>query len=293
MAARHTAEIHRGHRDELEAAIPRLLAHPTPPFAFQRQLDATYTLKTFDRLPQIKAPTLVITGAEDVLIPARNSEIIAGQIPGAKLHIIPAVGQHVHGRPGRIPESIRPIRKVAPGDRLGAGAHARRVSGPARNSCRVQLCDDQVQLMTEGDFQTYLATQPLDRFVQSDFDGEVHFFRNSARHYDLLRDHLVPRLKIASRTDLKVIGSAKLGFSLDPASFPRAFSQQSDIDVLVVDEELFDRFWFSVLEWHYRQPGKTLVNEAREWMRQRRYEVYWGSFDPAHILPLNIKIQLD
>ena len=76
----------------LEAAIPRLLKYPTPPFAFQRQLEATYTLKTFDRLPQIKAPTLVVTGAEDVLIPAKNSEIIASQIPGAKLHIIPGVG---------------------------------------------------------------------------------------------------------------------------------------------------------------------------------------------------------
>jgi len=49
-------------------------------------------LQTFERLPQIKSPTLVITGAEDVLIPAKNSEILAGQIPGAKLHIIPGVG---------------------------------------------------------------------------------------------------------------------------------------------------------------------------------------------------------
>ena len=79
-------------RPVLEAAIPRLLKHPTPPYAFQRQLEGTYTLKTFDRLRQIKAPTLVVTGAEDVLIPAKNSEIVASQILGAKLHIIPGVG---------------------------------------------------------------------------------------------------------------------------------------------------------------------------------------------------------
>ena len=76
----------------LEAAIPRLLKFPTPPFAFQRQLEATYTLQTFDRIPQIKAPTLVITGAKDVLIPAKNSEIIAARIPGAKLHLIADAG---------------------------------------------------------------------------------------------------------------------------------------------------------------------------------------------------------
>jgi pimeloyl-ACP methyl ester carboxylesterase len=52
-----------------------------------RQFMATVSLDTFDRLPEIKAPTLVATGAEDILIPAENSRIIAGQIPGAKLAV--------------------------------------------------------------------------------------------------------------------------------------------------------------------------------------------------------------
>ena len=34
----------------------------------------------------------MITGAEDVLIPAKNAEILAQRIPGARLHIIPALG---------------------------------------------------------------------------------------------------------------------------------------------------------------------------------------------------------
>ncbi len=87
-----TPEYIRSHRDELEARIPRMLEYPTPPFAFKRQLEGTYTLKTWDRLPQIKAPTLVITGARDVLIPARNSELLAERIPGARLHLIPNAG---------------------------------------------------------------------------------------------------------------------------------------------------------------------------------------------------------
>ncbi|MGA9723604.1 MAG: hypothetical protein WBQ86_14185 [Candidatus Binatus sp.] len=144
--------------------------------------------------------------------------------------------------------------------------------------------------MTESDFRILLATQPLDQVVQNHiFDGEVHFFRRNARHYELLRDHLVPRLNVASRTNLRVIGSAKLGFSLDPAAFPRAFSAKSDIDVIVVDEDLFDQIWFSVLRWHYGQPGRELVYRAREWMRHRRYELYWGSFDPAEISPVNVQ----
>jgi pimeloyl-ACP methyl ester carboxylesterase len=88
----YTPEYIKGHGEELEASIPRLLVNATPAFIFKRHLDATYGLKTYDRLPQISMPTLVITGARDVLIPARNSEILAERIPGAKLHIIPTAG---------------------------------------------------------------------------------------------------------------------------------------------------------------------------------------------------------
>ena len=82
------AYVH-GHRAELEAAIVRVLAHPTPAFAYKRQLAATFKFNTYDRLPGIAAPTLVVTGADDALMPARNSEIIAGRIPGAQLKLIP------------------------------------------------------------------------------------------------------------------------------------------------------------------------------------------------------------
>jgi len=88
----YTLDYIEKNRAKLEAAIARLLEHPTPPFAFQRQLEGTYTLRTWDRLPDIKASTLVITGGADVLIPAKNSQLLAARIPGAKLHIIPNVG---------------------------------------------------------------------------------------------------------------------------------------------------------------------------------------------------------
>jgi 3-oxoadipate enol-lactonase len=80
-----TTEYIRDNRDRLEARIPRLLEHPTPPFAFQRQLEGTYTLKTWDRLPNIKAPTLVITvkgwraGWRITEVPSRWVDRIAGK----------------------------------------------------------------------------------------------------------------------------------------------------------------------------------------------------------------------
>lgn len=47
---------------------------------------------TWERLHKIEAPTLVITGAEDVLIVPENSRILADRIPEAQLCVIPRGG---------------------------------------------------------------------------------------------------------------------------------------------------------------------------------------------------------
>jgi 3-oxoadipate enol-lactonase len=111
----YTPSFIEHHRDELEAALPRLLANPTPVFAYKRHLDATYGLKTWDRLPQVSTPTLVITGAEDVLIPARNSEVIAERIPGARLKIIPGLGHAFFDeRPSSLVDEMVPFLRAHP-----------------------------------------------------------------------------------------------------------------------------------------------------------------------------------
>ncbi len=61
--------------------------------AIMAQVDAVMSHKATDRLRDIVAPTLVITGDSDLLIPPANSDVIAGEIPGAKLVKIPG-GTH-------------------------------------------------------------------------------------------------------------------------------------------------------------------------------------------------------
>jgi len=63
------------------------------PEAILAQVQATMSHRCADRLEQIKAPTLVITGDADLMISPRNSEIIASKIPAAKLVMIPG-GSH-------------------------------------------------------------------------------------------------------------------------------------------------------------------------------------------------------
>ena len=56
------------------------------------QFGAITAFSTYDRLTEIKAPTLVIHGDSDVLVPAANGEMIHGKIAGSRMHIIQGVG---------------------------------------------------------------------------------------------------------------------------------------------------------------------------------------------------------
>ena len=49
------------------------------------QFEAVMTHSTLDRLHTIKAPTLVIAGAEDRIVPSSSSDVLANRIPDARL----------------------------------------------------------------------------------------------------------------------------------------------------------------------------------------------------------------
>ena len=63
--------------------------YPTPE-GYNAQLQAIFGWQSFDRLPQIQAPTLVIHGRNDRLVPAGNGERIASRVQGARLVLLDA-----------------------------------------------------------------------------------------------------------------------------------------------------------------------------------------------------------
>jgi pimeloyl-ACP methyl ester carboxylesterase len=66
--------------------------YPTPIHGFACQAQAIAFHDTYDRLPQITAPTLLIVGSADRIIPAENSRIIASRIPNAELVVLENAG---------------------------------------------------------------------------------------------------------------------------------------------------------------------------------------------------------
>jgi pimeloyl-ACP methyl ester carboxylesterase len=53
---------------------------------------AIQRFNTYGRLGQIIAPTLVVAGSADVVVPPINSHLLAARIPGATLEIVPDAG---------------------------------------------------------------------------------------------------------------------------------------------------------------------------------------------------------
>jgi 3-oxoadipate enol-lactonase len=69
--------------------------NPASAEILSKQQEAVLGHDSFDRLPQIKAATLVLTGDADLLVPPDNSKILAERIPGAKLIIVPGGGHQI------------------------------------------------------------------------------------------------------------------------------------------------------------------------------------------------------
>jgi pimeloyl-ACP methyl ester carboxylesterase len=62
------------------------LAHLQPPIdALRRQVMAVVKFNAYDRLAEIKTPTLIISSSEDQIVPPENSRILAERIQGAEL----------------------------------------------------------------------------------------------------------------------------------------------------------------------------------------------------------------
>ena len=100
-----TARGYMSPEDAARAAIPYIYDPTTPrerieedlavrrPWfprgeAYNAQLQGIFQWEAYSRLAQIKAPTLVIHGEHDRLVPPGNGELIAERIPGTKLVLL-------------------------------------------------------------------------------------------------------------------------------------------------------------------------------------------------------------
>ncbi|RJP17981.1 MAG: alpha/beta fold hydrolase [Candidatus Abyssobacteria bacterium SURF_5] len=87
-----TKTFMENNRNWLEEKMRREIAYSAPAFSFKRQMAAAMMHNSYSRLPEIACPVLVLTGAEDILIPPENSDLLASQIPNSVLKRYAGVG---------------------------------------------------------------------------------------------------------------------------------------------------------------------------------------------------------
>lgn len=60
-----------------------------------------------------------------------------------------------------------------------------------------------------------------------------------------------------------MVGSAKLGFSINPTQLWKLFSDDSDIDMVIISDMIFDKFWRQLYEFNIDIKSRTEQEQKR------------------------------
>jgi 3-oxoadipate enol-lactonase len=80
------------HAQRIGEDIAQRLRYPVEPEPYKAQLAAAAGHDTSARLGEIRAPTLIVHGEQDRMVPVANGERLAARIPGARLKTYPGAG---------------------------------------------------------------------------------------------------------------------------------------------------------------------------------------------------------
>lgn len=93
--------------EAFERMLETRLANLAPAYAWQRQLDAILESERVELVRRIRAPTLVVHGRDDPLIPFENGEMLRDLIPDARLVPVDGCGHMLNWeRPDEVVEAI-------------------------------------------------------------------------------------------------------------------------------------------------------------------------------------------
>lgn len=96
----YSADTRDNHPERIEEDLMARGRIPTQPQGYFGQLQAVMGHDVWDGLSTIAAPTLVVHGDADILIPPENGKRIAARIPGAELRLIPGAGHMLQADAG-------------------------------------------------------------------------------------------------------------------------------------------------------------------------------------------------
>jgi len=139
-----------------------------------------------------------------------------------------------------------------------------------------------IECPSKNEFAAKLRTESHENIVdQYLFRGTPFAFRTSHASYDFLVELLANNLGLFADS-ITMVGSGRIGFTLDPDRFGAPFSVRSDLDVVVVSERMFDEAWFDMLR--LGRKYLALEERVRRIVKSHRESyIYWGFVIPDRL----------
>jgi hypothetical protein len=136
--------------------------------------------------------------------------------------------------------------------------------------------------MTSDEFKHLLAETNDTNMLGPVLRDELvpYVFETEPARWDAFKAQVSGALAVAA-ADMTVVGSGRFGFSLKPDNNLRAFQDDSDVDVVIVNPDLFDNVWHNLLRAVYPRPPQ--MNAVGGWLRARQKEVYTGWLTPLEV----------
>jgi hypothetical protein len=104
-------------------------------------------------------------------------------------------------------------------------------------------------------------------------------FESEPLVYELLRNTLAETFALTA-ADITVIGSGRIGFSLDPSRFGAPYSSASDIDTVIVSSDLFDTAWIQMCAVGRRYLEERVKQSLKE---HRTNNIFYGFVQPERL----------
>lgn len=129
----------------------------------------------------------------------------------------------------------------------------------------------------------YSDEELVERYIE--FGTPAIFADCEQKYYDLRRE-ISEQFPVTSKKNIIIVGSAKLGFSIAPRKRFRDIQDDSDIDVAIVDEELFDTYWERLFEFNINVKSRS---DREEELYQKFLQYFFKGWLRPDLFPFNFK----
>jgi hypothetical protein len=112
------------------------------------------------------------------------------------------------------------------------------------------------------------------------FSCQPYAFSLYSDDYGMFRRELSEKLRVHP-SDITLVGSARLGFSMNPSKLLAPFNEASDLDVVVVSSLIFDEAWCNLLA--LETSAKSGDAEEKRLFRKTRESFFDGYLRPDRV----------